>query len=78
MKGTITIVGNDIRITLDPENDMERMAFRELGDDISISRAHQSIVLRRRGMLVRTLGEDTDEAPAEEETATITEAVRAV
>ena len=58
MKGTITVVGNDIKLTLDPETDVERLVFRELGDDISISRCHHSIVLRRRGRIVHSLIDD--------------------
>lgn len=72
MKGTITVVGNDIKLTLDPETDIERMVFRELGDEMSISRCHTGIVLRRRGSIVHSLvddeeisGEDYEEADTE-------------
>ena len=58
MKGTITIVGSDIKLTLDPESDVERLVFKELGDDMSISRCHNSIVLRRRGRIVHSLLEE--------------------
>ena len=64
MKGTITVVGNEIKLTLDPETDVERLVFRELGDDMSISRCHHSIVLRRRGPIVHSLIEE--ESVAEE------------
>ena len=60
MKGTITVVGNEIKLALDPENDVERLVFRELGDDMSISRCHNSIVLRRRGPIVHSLTDDED------------------
>ena len=69
MKGTITVVGNDIKLTLDPETDVERLVFRELGDDMSISRCHHGIVLRRRGPIVHTLVDDedyADDSPVEE------------
>ncbi len=62
MKGTITVVGNEIKLTLDPETEVERLVFRELGDDMSISRCHHSIVLRRRGPIVRSLLEEDDVA----------------
>ena len=81
MKGTITIVGNDIKLTLDPESDVERLVFRELGDDMSISRCHHSIVLRRRGRIVHSLLEEESaydaEAPRGESAAVVEEASNA-
>ena len=65
MKGTITIVGNDIKLTLDPESEVERLVFRELGDDMSISRCHHSIVLRRRGPIVHSLLDEGSVADTE-------------
>ncbi len=58
MKGTITVIGNEIKLALDPETEVERLVFRELGDDMSISRCHHSIVLRRRGPIVHSLIEE--------------------
>ena len=60
MKGTITVMGNDIKLTLDPETDVERLVFRELGDEMSISRCHHSIVLRRRGRIVHSLTDEEE------------------
>ncbi len=60
MKGTITVIGNEIKLALDPETEVERLVFRELGDDMSISRCHHSIVLRRRGPIVHSLIEEDD------------------
>lgn len=72
MKGTITIVGSDIKLTLDPESDVERLIFRELGDDMSISRCHHSIVLRRRGRIVHSLvDEESTYQTAEPEEETV-------
>lgn len=74
MKGTITIVGSDIKLTLDPESDVERLIFRELGDDMSISRCHHSIVLRRRGRIVHSLVDEESTyqtAELEEETVEV-------
>jgi hypothetical protein len=48
VKTTITIEDGDIRIAFAPESEIERMALSDLGDDVSVSRAHQSLVLRRR------------------------------
>ncbi len=62
MKGTITVIGNEIKLALDPETEVERLVFRELGDDMSISRCHHSIVLRRRGPIVHSLIEDENTA----------------
>ena len=48
MKTTITIEDGHVLLSLCPETDIEKMAVRELGDEISFSRCHQSIVLRPR------------------------------
>ena len=48
MKTTITIQDGQVRLLLCPETDIEKMAVRELGDEISISRSHQNLVLRPR------------------------------
>lgn len=48
MKTTITIQNGDVRLTLSPETDLEKMTMRELGDDIGVSRSHESMVLRPR------------------------------
>ena len=70
MKGTITVIGNEIKLALDPETEVERLVFRELGDDMSISRCHHSIVLRRRGPIVHSLiEEDSSQEAAELEEA---------
>ena len=57
MKTSITIDGNDIKIAFAPESDIERLSLSELGDDVSISRSHQSLVLRRRSAQIRKIGE---------------------
>jgi hypothetical protein len=57
MKTTITIELNDIRFTFAPESELERLSLAELGDDISISRSHQSLVLRPRRNPVRKLAD---------------------
>lgn len=57
MKTTITIEHNDVKITFAPESELERLSVVELGDDISISRSHQSLVLRPRRNPVRRIGE---------------------
>ena len=48
MKTTITIQDGQVRLSLSPETDIEKMTMRELGDDISVSRSHESMVLRPR------------------------------
>jgi len=48
MKTTITIQDGEVRLSLCPETDIEKMAIRELGEEISFSRSHQSMVLRPR------------------------------
>jgi hypothetical protein len=53
MKTTITVEDGDVRITFSPESEIERLAICELGDNVSVSRSHQNLVLRRRGEHVR-------------------------
>ena len=48
MKTTIIIEDGQVLLSLRPETDIEKMAVRELGDEIGFSRCHQSIVLRPR------------------------------
>jgi hypothetical protein len=48
MKTTITIQDGDIRIAFTPERDLERLSLTELGDDVSVSRSHNALVLRPR------------------------------
>ena len=48
MKTTITIEDGQVLLSLRPETDIEKMAVRELGDEIGFSRCHQSIVIRPR------------------------------
>lgn len=48
MKTTITIEDGQVLLSLTPETDIEKLAVRELGDQIGFSRCHQSIVLRPR------------------------------
>ena len=56
MKTTTTIENNDLRLELSPESDLDRLIIRELGDDISISRCHNNVVLRRRsGAIVKSI-----------------------
>jgi hypothetical protein len=55
MKTTITIEHNDVKIAFVPESELERLSLAELGDDISISRSHQSLVLKPRRNPVRKI-----------------------
>ena len=55
MKTKIFIEGSDIKLSLIPDTDLERLVIRELGDDISVSRSHQDVVLRRRVGDVRSI-----------------------
>lgn len=64
MKTTITIEDHHVRMTFTPENDLENLCLRELGDDIGFSRSHQSLVLRqRKGPVRRLLDQDTQTQP---------------
>lgn len=60
MKTTITIELNDVRISFAPESELERLSLAELGDDISISRSHQNLVLRPRRNPVRKISDDKE------------------
>jgi hypothetical protein len=56
MKTIITVQDGDVRVTFTPESDIERLSLTELGDDVSVSRSHQSIVLKpRRAANVRKI-----------------------
>lgn len=57
MKTTITIEHNVVKIAFSHESELERLSLAELGDDISISRSHQSLVLRPRRNPVRKIAE---------------------
>jgi len=59
MKIKISIEGTDIKLALDPDSELEKLVLHELGDDISISRSHQMLVLRRRSNHVRTIEDGT-------------------
>lgn len=48
MKTIITIQDGEVRVSFTPENELERLSLSELGDDVGVSRSHQSIVLRPR------------------------------
>jgi hypothetical protein len=48
MKTTITIEDGQVRLVLSPETEIEKMTMRDLGDEISVSRCHQNMVLRPR------------------------------
>ena len=48
MKTTITIRDGLVQLSLSPETDIEKLAIRELGDDVSVSRSHEGLVLRPR------------------------------
>ena len=48
VKTTITIQDGQVRLSLTPETDIEKLTIRELGDDISVSRSHEGLVLRPR------------------------------
>lgn len=63
MKTMISVQDRDVRVTFTPENDIERLTLAELGDDVSVSRSHQSIVLRpRRANVVRKIVERAEGA----------------
>ena len=65
MRTTIAIEGTDVRVTLSPDTEIEKLVIQELSDDISISRSHQSLVLKRRASHIRKID---DEAFGEAET----------
>lgn len=55
MKTTISIEGSSIKISFSPETDLEKMCVRELGEEVSVSRCHQDLVLRQRRGVVRSI-----------------------
>jgi hypothetical protein len=65
MKTIITIQDGDVRLQLTPETDIEKLTMRELGDEISVSRSYENMVLRpRRTTNVRKIGERLTEVEA--------------
>jgi hypothetical protein len=48
VKTTITIQDGQVRLSLSPETNVEKLTIRGLGDDISVSRSHEGLVLRPR------------------------------
>jgi hypothetical protein len=65
MKTTITIQDGDVRLQLTPETDIEKLTMRELGDEISVSRSYENMVLRpRRAINVRKISDRLNEAEA--------------
>jgi hypothetical protein len=65
MKTIITIQDGDVRLQLTPETDIEKMTMRELGDEISVSRSYENMVLRpRRAQNVRKISERLTEVEA--------------
>jgi len=71
MKTTITIEDHTVKITFTPENDLEKLCVRELGDDIGFSRSHQSLVLRQRKAAVRQLIDQDAAMPSELDSAAL-------
>jgi hypothetical protein len=58
MKTIITIQDGDVRLQLTPETDIEKLTMRELGDEVSVSRSYENMVLRpRRHTNVRKISE---------------------
>ena len=59
MKATITIQDGQVRLSLCPETDIEKLTIRELGDDIGVSRSHGGLVMhpRAKPMNVRKINE---------------------
>jgi hypothetical protein len=55
MKTTISIEGSSVKISFSPETDLEKMCLRELGEEVSVSRCHQDLVLRQRRGTVRNI-----------------------
>ena len=66
MKTTITIQDGDIRLQLRLElADIEKLTMRELGDEISVSRSYENMVLRpRRAINVRKISDRMAEVEA--------------
>ncbi len=71
MKATITIEENNVRITVAPETELERLSIGELGDVVSVSRSHQNLVLRPRHRRVGSISDATarDESPVRDITS---------
>jgi hypothetical protein len=57
MKTTVLIENGEVKLTFEPENEIERLVIRELGDDVGVSRSHQNVVLRRRGNNVKNISQ---------------------
>jgi hypothetical protein len=65
MKTIITIQDGDVRLQLTPETDIEKLTMRELGDEVSVSRSYENMVLRpRRALTVRKISERLTEVEA--------------
>jgi hypothetical protein len=65
MKTIITIQDGDVRLALTPETDIEKLTMRELGDEISVSRSYENMVLRpRRALNVRKISDRLSEVEA--------------
>jgi hypothetical protein len=65
MKTIITIQDGDVRLQLTPETDIEKLTMRELGDEVSVSRSYENMVLRpRRALNVRKISERLTEVEA--------------
>ena len=71
MKTTITIEDHNVKFTFTPENDLEKLCLRELGDDIGFSRSHQSLVLRQRKSPVRRVVDQDSQMLPELEPASL-------
>ena len=59
MRTTIQVEGNEVKVTLIPDTEIEKLAIQELGDNVGVSRSHQTLVLKRRVSHVRTI-DDAD------------------
>jgi hypothetical protein len=59
MRTTISVEGNDIKVTLSPDTEIEKLVIQELSDNVGVSRSHQTLVLKRRVSHVRTI-DDAD------------------
>ncbi|HEY5681115.1 MAG TPA: hypothetical protein VIS55_13685 [Pseudomonadales bacterium] len=57
MRTRVQIEDGDVSITFEPESEVERLCITELGDEISVSRSHKNIVLRRRRDNVRKISD---------------------
>ena len=57
MKTKIEVEDNEVSITFVPETEVERLSIVELGDEISVSHRHKSIVLRKRHNNVRKISD---------------------